>query len=486
MKNNDTEKGRLGASDEFEELLKRYEVSNSKTTPKPDLKSEPKHQQQEEKFNFSISFDDNLTEPRFKSPVEEESYKHIDDDNAPRYKGEIYFSARTNTNRSQLTPPPNAPINRRPSQQNTKGRKLKRPTTAKEKKSITIYIAILFAISIVLSIFTMSCFNDIFAFNRDNKVATVTVPKNAKTGQIISILHKEGLIKNSFFCRSFMNLTLGLRNVNPEYLAGVYYLRPDMGVEKMLTEMQETKEAKTIELVFPEGWTIDKIAERLMKNGVCTKQAFYENLDQAMFDYDFVNEVKGEKDRYHNLEGYLFPDKYQFFVGDNPSNVIRIMLQRFNKEWTDKYDARAKELGMTVDEVITLASIIQKEAGSTEQMKNISSVFHNRLKNPANFPSLQSDATAGYVTNCIRYGVDSSQYDTYLLRYNTYNLTGLPVGAICNPGAKAIEAALYPADTDYYYFCHNTQTKEIYLAKTLMEHNQNKIKAELTSSDEGE
>ena len=481
MKKNDTEKGRFGASDEFEQLLKRYEVSNSKQNPKPEPTPKPKNQQ-EEKFNLSISFDDDLTSPSCNPPAEEESYEHIDDDKAPRYKGEIYFSDRTNTNtnKTQGQSSPNFSINTKTSQQNVNFKKSKKQIAEAEKKSIMIYIAILFAISIVLSVWTMSCLNDILAFNRNNKVVTVTVPEKAKTRQIIKILDKEGLIKNGLFCRSFMNLTLGLRKANPEYLAGVYYLRSDMGVEKMLTEMQETKEAKTITLSFPEGWTIDKIAERLMKNDICTTQAFYENLEQSMFDYDFVNEVKGEKDRYHNLEGYLFPDTYEFFVGDNPSNVIRTMLKRFNKEWTAEYDARAKELGMTVDEVITLASIIQKEAGSQEQMKDISSVFHNRLNSPSNFPSLQSDATAGYVTNCVRYGVDSSQYDTYLLRYNTYNLTGLPVGAICNPGAKAIDAALYPADTNYYYFCHNTETKEIYLAKTLMEHNQNKIKAELT------
>ncbi|NCC86682.1 MAG: endolytic transglycosylase MltG [Clostridia bacterium] len=482
MKNNDTGKGRFGNSDEFEQLLKRYEVSNSEQNIMPEPTSEPNHQQQE-KLNLSKFFDDDLTSPSYNPSAEEDSYEHIDDDKAPRYNGEIYFSDRTNTNNLQGESFSNNSINTRPSQRNANGKKSKNNMTKEEKKSVAIYIAILFAISIALSAWTMSCINDILAFSGDNKVITVTVPEKAETGQIIKILDKEGLIKNGLFCRSFMSFTLGLREANPEYLAGVYYLRPDMGVEKMLTEMQETKEAKTITLSFPEGWTIDKIAERLMKNDVCTTQAFYENLDQAMFDYDFVNEVKGEKDKYHNLEGYLFPDTYEFFVGDNPSNVIRTMLKRFDEEWTDEYDARAKELGMSVDEVITLASIIQKEAGSQEQMKYISSVFHNRLNNPSNFPSLQSDATASYVTNCIRYGVDSSQYDTYLLRYNTYNLTGLPVGAICNPGAKAIEAALYPADTDYYYFCHNTETKELYLAKTLMEHNQNKIKAELTSTD---
>ncbi len=483
MNNNDTGKGQISASDEFEELLKRYEVSSQGSNQNNKPKSQSNYQQKE-KFNLSLSFDDDLNSPKG-DRHEEQKNNNLNDDNAPRYKGEVYFSSRPNTNKSTTNM---HPISQRRnlnqsnlSNKSSKGIKGKR--NAGEQRATIIHIATLCILSILLSIWAMSCLNDILAFNKNDKVVTITIPENAKTGQIVGILHKEKLIKNKMFCRSFMKITLGARNVKPQYLAGIYYLRPDMGVEKMLTQMQPKKEAKTVTITFPEGWTVDKMAERLQKNGVCNKQAFYENLDKAMFDYNFVNEVKGKKDRYHNLEGYLFPDTYQFFVGDNPSNVIRTMLNRFNKEWTPKYDARAKELGLSVDEVIILASIIQKEAGSEEQMGKISSVFHNRLKDPANYPSLQSDATAHYVTNCVRYGVASSQYDTYLLRYNTYNVTGFPVGAICNPGEKAIEAALYPDTTDYYYFCHNEETKEVFFARTLMEHNQNKIKAKLTSPE---
>ncbi|MEG1820070.1 MAG: endolytic transglycosylase MltG [Oscillospiraceae bacterium] len=488
MNNNDNGKG-LGSNEEFEELLRRYAVINS--DDEPEKKPAPNAaKQQREKFNLSISFDDDFKDTGSKSPKKRN--KHIDMENEQRYKGEVYFSSKSRNNNEQ----PNAnnlnnnikqsqsqrqPSQSRPANNRKPGARVR---NAQDKKVIMIYIGIIVTISICLSAWSMSCINDVFAFNRDNEVISVTIPKEATTGKIIGILHDNKLIKNSLFCRFFMNLTLGMRDVEPKYLPGVYYVRPDMGVEKMLTEFQETKQAKTVTVSFPEGWTVDKMAERLMKNGVCTEQAFYENLEQAMFDYKFVKEVKGKKDRYHNLEGYLYPSTYEFFVGENPSSVIDKMLKKFKVEWTPEYDARAKELGMTVDEVITLASIIQKEAGFQDQMKNISSVFHNRLKNPANFPSLQSDATASYVTNCIRYGINSSEYDSYLYRYNTYNLKGLPAGAICNPGAKAIEAALYPAQTDYYYFCHNTETKEIYLAKTITEHNSNKIKAELTPAED--
>ncbi len=512
MNNNDKGNGSLSPSEEIEELLRRYAVLNSETNneskveTKPQQKPEPRYSNQTKQPNrnidISFSLDDDLNSPSFKSAMRERKEEKVKDTaNRPaKHRGEVYFSSHSNSNNIPLNTQPNSKKSKDVSQneQNnvakqsrTASKQSNRPSKSsnkkrksKSKKAIYIYICIIVVVSIGLSTWTMSCLNDIFAFNKDDEVVTITIPKDATTGKIIGILHENKLIKNSLFCRFYMNTTLGMRDVTPKYLAGVYYIKPNMGVENMLLEFQETKEAKTVSISFPEGWTVDKMAEQLMKNGVCTEKEFYDNLDEAMFDYGFVNDVKDKKDRYHNLEGYLFPDTYEFFVGENPSSVINRMLKRFDEEWTDEYDARAKELGMTVDEVITLASIIQKEAGTIDQMKYISSVFHNRLNNPSNYPSLQSDATAAYVTNCVRYGIESSEYDSYLFRYNTYNLKGLPVGAICNPGSKAIEAALYPANTDYLYFCHNTETKELYLAKTLVEHNRNKIKAELPQAEE--
>lgn len=491
MNNYDNGKGSKSPKDEFEELLRRYNVDNSDNKSDNQLKPEKQtsnQKQEKEKFKLSISFDDDYDAPTPKPRSKAKKHEHTVSKNEPRYNGEVYFSARQNINKNTYPTVENSNSSTSSAgvHKAQKAKVLSRFGNAQDKKVIMIYIGIIIVISIVLSAWAMSCINDIFAFNRDSNIVTVTIPKDAKTGEIIGILHDNKLVKNSLFCRFFMNLTLGMRDAEPKYIPGVYQVRPDMGVEKMLMQFQETKQAKTIALSFPEGWTVDKIAQRLMKNGVCTEKAFYENLNSAMYEFKFIEDIKGKNDRYHNLEGYLFPDTYEFFVGENPSSVINKMLTRFNKEWTPKYQGRAKELGMTVDEVINLASIIQKEAGSKEQMKYISSVFHNRLNNSANFPSLQSDATASYVTNCIRYGINSSEYDKYLYRYNTYNLSGLPVGAICNPGAAAIEAALYPEKTDYFYFCHNINTKEIYLAKTMAEHNSNKIKAELRPASDAE
>jgi len=145
--------------------------------------------------------------------------------------------------------------------------------------------------------------------------------------------------------------------------------------------------------------------------------------------------------------------------------------------FTEEMEARAKELGMTVDEVIILASIVQMEAGDPEEMGRVASVFHNRLNNTeVTQGRLESDVTINYVEQYIRPNVDASEMEEYSFNYNTYKCTGIPVGAVCNPGLAAINATLYPEQTDYYFFVTDI-LGNYYYATTLQEHNDNVIKA---------
>jgi UPF0755 protein len=393
------------------------------------------------------------------------------DKKAPKYKGEIYFSAQTGKQSSQAGSAKKGPKNIT---------QIRQFINSNSKRKAAVYFAAIVLSTVLFSAVLVSCVNDVLAFNRSNDIITVSVPENASTGQIINMLHDEGLIKNKIFCKIFIAVTS--RNEDQNYLGGVYHIKAKMGVENMLNEFRVKTQARTVSLSFQEGWTTDKIAERLEKNGVCKAEDFYQTLEQVSFDYSFINKLKDEKDRFRKIEGYLFPDRYDFFIGQNPSSVIRKMLDNFKNKWSDKFSQRAKELGMTVDQVIILASIIQKEAGDTSQMKTISSVLHNRLENPAKYPMLQCDSTITYINNSVLPFIKNEMYGVYLGRYNTYTLSGLPAGPICNPGEDAIEAALYPANTDYFYFCHNMETKEVFLAKTLEEHNENKVKAEITTT----
>ena len=278
-----------------------------------------------------------------------------------------------------------------------------------------------------------------------------------------------------------------------EYVSGSYTINSDWGIEKMLATMQGgTNTYETITLTFPEGYTIDQIAEKLESNKVCTASSFIKTMQSVDFsaEYAFLKNQADKELRFRTLEGYIYPDTYEFYIGENASSVVRRFLDNFESKWTADYSKQAQKLGMTVDEVVTLASIIEAEAANSSQMKDISSVLHNRLKKPGTFPRLECDSTEKYLVETIKVTLTSSTTDTqkyiaYRDLYDTYSTDckGLPVGAICNPGGAAIAAALYPSDTNYNYFRHDVKGN-VYYANTFSEHNQNGYKAAAISDDD--
>ena len=251
-----------------------------------------------------------------------------------------------------------------------------------------------------------------------------------------------------------------------------------MGVEKMLSTFKSPPSTgETVRLSFPEGYTADQIVEKLEKYEVCSADAIYKAMREVDFssEYTFIKNEPNKEQRYRSLEGYLYPDTYDFYKGENASSVIRTFLNNFQKKWTDDYQKKADALNMSVDDIIKLASIIEKEAADATQMPLVSSVLHNRLNKPGLYPSLQCDSTADYINDYIAKNVtNATELAAYTSRYSTYKCEGLPVGAICNPGNDSINAALNPAKTDYYFFAHDTN-KKIYLAKNDSERQANNI-----------
>lgn len=230
----------------------------------------------------------------------------------------------------------------------------------------------------------------------------------------------------------------------------------DMGLENMLIDAQGGTGHESVQLTFPEGYTIDQIADLLERNKVCSREDFFKAADSLSYDYDFLKTVKNRRQRYHVLEGFMYPDTYEFYKGEDARDVVTKMLSNFSRKWTPDYHARAKELGMTVDEVVTLASIIQKEDSNFDNMKVISSVFQNRLHSSL-YPYLQSDATSFYVNTYIKPSVSAEKYQRYFDLYSTYKCRGLPVGPIGSPGDDAIKAVLWPDSTGYYFFVHDSE-----------------------------
>ena len=341
-------------------------------------------------------------------------------------------------------------------------------------KKDCIVFACCLLISIAVSAALLSCINDVLAINRDDgKSVEVVLPNNADTDTAINVLREKGLIKNELFCRIFIK-AMGYTDEN--YLPGVYYFNESMGIEKMIVRFKTSSQrGATVSITIPEGFTIDQIFERLEKNEVCTAASLYKTIDEIDFssEYDFIKEIDNKEERYHMLEGYFFPATYEFEQGADPASVVRDFLNAFKTRWTDEYAERAAELSMSVDDIIRIASIVEKEAYGDDQFKLVSSVLHNRLNRSGVYPTLDCDSTKDYVTNTISERVrETSKINAYIRAYNTYECAGLPVGAICNPGQAAIEAALYPDTTSYYFFSHDNKRK-IYMASTIEEHNAN-------------
>ncbi|MBO5359442.1 MAG: endolytic transglycosylase MltG [Clostridia bacterium] len=416
--------------------------------------------------NFKIHIDENeYSKPAFEEPSA--SSKPAKKDKS------IYFAGRK---------PTKAQIERRHAQDKAREEKKKKDkqVSARPKLSerdqvarlsrIILWVAI-FVCSTVIAAYGISCINDVLAITRSDELVTVDIEKGSDYNDVIKALDSNGLIKHRWFCK----IITKFRGFDEEkYLYGKHYLTADMGVEGMLTAMLEDQTSdKTIRLSFPEGWTIPQIIEKLDENNVCPAEYIYDALKDVEFDYGFVRYIPTDELRCYKLEGYIFPDTYDFFVsekengvGENPTSILNKFLSNFETKWNDAYAKRAEELGVTLDEVIIIASIIEKEAADKSQMTKVSSVIHNRLNHPGSYPTLGCDSTKKYVTNYLTPVLGSAGANAYLGSYDTNSIrSGLPAGPICNPGVDAIEAALNPDDTNYYYFCHNEDGK-IYMAET--------------------
>lgn len=232
----------------------------------------------------------------------------------------------------------------------------------------------------------------------------------------------------------------------------------------------------TVRVTVPEGYTVYDIALLLEDKEVCASEEFIQAVMNPPEDNAFAASIPNPEDRPFLLEGYVFPDTYEFFVGESAPAALDRFLKNTAKKLTQEHYERAEELGYTMDEILIMASMIQKESGFAAEDPKVSSVLHNRLNNKS-FPMLQFNVTFEYLDNAVQpyYAAGHEGDEEYSARarynhlYNTYVRTGLPVGPICNPGLGAINAALYPADTEYLYFLTD-KDKNYYYSKTYAEH----------------
>ncbi len=293
-----------------------------------------------------------------------------------------------------------------------------------------------------------------------------------KTGQTFSTigadLKAQNLIKSEFFYKLYIKLyqVKGLE-------AGKYLLSENMGVEKIVDTLKQgsTYNPDVITITFREGLNVHQIAEVIAQNTNHTEEEVLEKasddvyIDSLIDQYWFLNN-RIKKDTYYPIEGYLFPDTYQFLNKDvTVEEIFTTMLNQMGKKLeTVRIDIEKNEYSL--HEIITLASMIQSEGNNVDDFGKMASVFLTRLDKKMR---LQSCASAYYGDHKIM-GRDAFG-DSYLKKndYNTYVVDGIPVGPISNPGIDAIEAVLHPSDTDYLYFASDKNMK-VYFSKTLAEH----------------
>ena len=322
------------------------------------------------------------------------------------------------------------------------------------KKKIPILI-ILAVILIAVGIFAgnklksyLPYYFDKTGKNQPDTEYTLTIDKSDFENEVATRLQDEGIIVSAVRFLGYIHEN------HPDFIwyNGTYDVRADMSYEELCKKLQNPdSRIEYVKVTVPEGKNIRGIAQIVEQSGLCTAQEFLEAADSYDYEYSFIEELKNRDQSVigYKLEGYLFPATYEFRKDTVTAHeIVDQMLSAFSGYVTESVIAKADTMGLSLNELITFASVIQAEAFSKESMANISSVFWNRL-NSKELRQLQSDPTTTYAKAL-------DQLDTYSEKmynaYDTYKCTGLPAGPTNCPGMDVIEAVLNPSETDYFYF----------------------------------
>lgn len=359
----------------------------------------------------------------------------------------------------------------------------------KVKVNSSIFTGLIVTIIVLLSSVTLAFFGislglEYLGINKSDQIIKLNIKDGSNTDEIAQQLIDAGIIDNKLLFKLIVNLKDAGALMKP----GDIELKPNSSYADKIDALIEQRESfETVSIIFPEGITLLDAAKSLQEKGVIADyQDLIDTFNTEKFGFDYESLIDDNNNKkFYTMEGYFYPDTYNFYLDDSSYNIVKTVREHFNSKFTDSMKAEMHENGMTMDEVITLASIVQAEAGSVKDMPKVASVFMNRLNDPANFPRLESDATDEYYKKVIKVeGENSKAYteselDAFKDVYDTYVANGLPAGPVCNPGIEAINAVLNPEKTDYLYFCSNLKTKKTYFAKTLSKHKKNLKKAGL-------
>jgi len=345
-----------------------------------------------------------------------------------------------------------------------------------------VYAAIICSISALLAFYMIVGINDMFGLVKEEMEIVVTVPADADLDDITRILDENDVVDYPFFFKLYALIS----NPDADFKDGDFKLNAKSDYDSLLTRLTQPAIAENgvVKVVIPEGLTVQQIAEKLDYYCVCDYDKFFDTLQNYPFKHEFIKDIPTDvENRIYRLEGYLFPATYSFYINEGSVSAINKMLNAFNSNVVENQrvslNAKAENLGRSMNDIIIIASIIERETPDPEEMKNVASVFYNRLKNKSYEGiggKLQSDATRWYPFATSTAMKESSMTDeekaNWTSLYDTTTFAGLPPGPICCPSLNAINAALNPNKTKYYYFFTDAEGNHYYAA-TYEKHLQN-------------
>lgn len=331
------------------------------------------------------------------------------------------------------------------------------------------YVLLIVGVSLALATYAILVANDTLALVKDGKALTVELEAESTPAQVGQLLKEQGAIEYPWAFRLFSRL----KHVE-SYEEGSYTLDSSMDYNQMISALRrQDSDVAVVRVTIPEGYTLKDICALLVESNVVKEEAFWQVANHYDFAHYMLEEVPMVENR---LEGYLFPDTYDFYANNDNVNdeahavdVINKMLNNFVNKYTKAMRNLTEARGMTIADVVKVASLIEKEAKLSEERTTISGVIYNRLES-SSFPYLQIDASILYVTG--HKEALTAEDLTIDSPYNLYTHEGLPPTAICNPGVACMMAAIQPENHKYYYYVAKPDGGHLF-AKNKDAHNRN-------------
>ena len=332
-------------------------------------------------------------------------------------------------------------------QQGRRGPSRRRRRRGPRLLGVLIYILFVIGVSTLLAAAGWVAANDVLALNKEEHEAVITISDEDDFDAVVDLLAENGIIEYKLLFRVFAAVTNGAEKVT----AGTYQLDTDMDYRAILTNISaKSGTRQKVTVTIPEGYTVAQTFELLEEKKVSTVEELNQVAAEHDYAFSFLQDIPlGDASR---LEGYLFPDTYEFYAGQDALYVINKMLVNFDARLTEEMRQEILDSGKTIHEIITVASMIEKETDGEDQA-TIASVIYNRLNNNdgGTYGKLQIDATIQYILPERKENLTESDL-AIDSPYNTSLYTGLPPGPIANPGMAAIRAAMNPESTGYYYY----------------------------------